>query len=696
MTRQTFLVRRGARYHFRRRSPYTGRVGRPISIALNTADPVEARRLARRLAEAWDRKKMEFNGKFKRGTLTLAEAEQLFRQGLVDELARATAHLTAPIGADSGPDSFHKVMATALRIVSRVPPETVDIATSVIEAEIDSSWTDDELKLLEANLAYHVTPMRISQQDAADALNALGIISNDGLTREARSHILYGQAEAHRRAAFHDHPAFIAAGGRVSALLDDGLVGRMRTSGSQSSAPEEIRAPLSETEPSNSPSTIFAHPSQMRFSEIISETLGAIEEMRNLKPDYGQRRAIMERFAWITGDKPLLAYSESDVEDFVRHLRKIPNDFRWGKLHTEGAMALPYIEARIPVTSEKTLRSARTINRDLSFLQAVSERLAKSHWRLKYSKDIELNFNAVATKIEPDPAHPPRVPWTPQHLEVMYGLPLWRGSGAKLARLKVVAEPRIYQDGAYWVPLIGTYLGLAREEACGLEVIDFNFESAVPYLLVQANMTRSKDGETPAGLKRKSRHRVMPLHPELLRLGLEDYVKAVSAEHGFQPDQILPVFPEFYFNEAKRGGHVGKIAPEIGGRRFYKRSWMYIVDAVHEQLPLPEAEDGKKADFHSQRTYNQSMLASPGVSQTIIDRHMGHASQGTGPRDYNRRSLAIGEEQELRERLEVVKKQMPVVTSHVPRAKTVALLHLKHRSRVGSAPGRNAQQRFCE
>src|SRR5690606_570740 len=117
-------------------------------------------------------------------------------------------------------------------------------------------------------------------------------------------------------------------------------------------------------------------------------------------------------------------------------------------------------------------------------------------------------------------------------LETMYALPIWQGGGGSGRRLKPESAPAIYQDAAYWVPLIGTYTGLAREEACGLEVTDFNFDCEVPYLLVQANMTRSKDGKSPGGLKRLSRRRVMPLHPELLKLGLPEYVEAVAHEQG--------------------------------------------------------------------------------------------------------------------------------------------------------------------
>lgn len=201
-------------------------------------------------------------------------------------------------------------------------------------------------------------------------------------------------------------------------------------------------------------------------------------------------------------------------------------------------------------------------------------------------------------------------------------------------------------------------------------------------------MTRSKDGVTKAGLKRKSRYRVMPIHPELMRLGLKEYVEAMDDE-GHEM-----IFPELYLAAAKTGKADAKI-PATGGRRFYATAWCFIMDATHAIEPLPETKDGKKADFHSQRTYNNSVLASPDVSETLIADHMGHARRGTGARNYNRRALTLGQEQELKERLEMIKKVMPTVTDHVQRANTINLLPLAKRSRVGSAEGRNAKTRFC-
>lgn len=205
-------------------------------------------------------------------------------------------------------------------------------------------------------------------------------------------------------------------------------------------------------------------------------------------------------------------------------------------------------------------------------------------------------------------------------------------------------------------------------------------------MIVKANMTKSKDGLTPAGLKRPSRHRTLPIHPELLRLGFARYVKAIKAE-GWEM-----LFPELYGKIDRSGAYIRWKKP--GGPHFYSIAWRYMIDAAHAIVPLPMTSSGKKADFHSQRTFHYSCMAGEYVSEALLARHVGHSQRTTGGRNYNRRSLAIGEESELAERLAVMVREVPIVTEHEPSPRKINLLRVNKRSRVGSASGRNAANRF--
>lgn len=692
MRQQSYLVRKGAKYHFRRRIRHQA-TSRPISISLGTADPEKARCLARRLAVKWDEVEMSIETVAQRQNLTVDEQRAIYRAALEKVIGLAIGDLVAPKKYRGEEPGMERIMAGYYAALLQVRADAEDVPDEIIDAAMRDEWNEEERDLVRKMLAAFGIPDEARASAGEAALKEIGAPITETTIHEARANVLRGMMEAHKRAELFNHPLIAAVGDPFAALLDDGLVLEARRT-----QLAEAGRQVTSTAPAAA-SRIYLNPSEKRFSEIIGSTLQALKADNKWKGDLRQRTAIAERFAWVTGDKSLCDYTDADIQDYVKALRLIPNDIRYGRLGKSGRLAKPYDPAVLPEVTDENRRDDRSINRDLSTLQSISKRLARNEWRSWFGKDtLEMNFLEHWIPIEDDPRDPKRMPWTPEHLRVLFSLPLWHGSGGSTKRLKIVERPQIYQDSAYWVPLIAIYTGMSREEVCGLEIIDFDFDCDVPYLLVQANMTRSDDGVTPGGLKRKSRDRVMPIHPELLRLGLKDYVECIAAQEGFlDPEQVIPIFPELYRDDAKRPTSIPKdelVAPETGGGRFYSRAWMGIVDATHAIMPLPETRSGKKADFHSTRTYTQSVLASPEVSQTLIDRIMGHAAKGTGPRKYNRRALAVGEVKALQELLDLLVKEMPVVTERVHRPASVNILHLKHRSRVGSAPGRDVSRYF--
>lgn len=688
MRQQNYLVRKGARYHFRRRIRQFAH-GHPITIALDTAEPAKARLLARRLAVKWDELDMEMDHARVRGTLTLEEQEALFRKGLKEELARATAHITAPMGNDEPHPSHHKVAAAAYRIVARVLEQATAIDRSIINMEVGQDWTDDERVLLDKVLVLMVTPTSVTSAKAKEELAAISAPLGPGTIVEARSQLLRGYAEAQRRAEFATHPSVVASANRVLSLLDDGVFDRLNQ---PLLALEEVRSDAPSgaqngMDTANDTNRFFMRTATIKFSEQIDELLVKMFADNDWQDDDGRTRHMLEAFAWLTGDKVISDYEPDDAKEFARRLKNIPIKFKWGKLYQSGAMAIPFDPAQYSKPIGQLRRSDRTINSYLTKLEAAANVLAKTHWMPKSGLGKVMEFATARKKIPRNSNDPDRMPLTDNHLRVLYGLPLWQGGGGHLQRLHMVEKPVIYQDAAYWVPLLGTYAGLSREEACGLELKDIILEATVPHILIVENMTKSKDGKNPAGLKRPSRKRKIPLHSEILRLRFADYVAAIMDE-GHKC-----LFPELYYfpvgDELKRW-------KRPGGRQFYARAWRGIIDATHAVLPLPVTVDGKYADFHSQRTYHYSAIASANVNEAFLARHIGHAPRSVGGENYNRRALAVGDDVELEERRLVMEQQIPTLTEHVKAPPQIKLLPLSFRSRVGSAKGRDASSRFLK
>jgi hypothetical protein len=81
--------------------------------------------------------------------------------------------------------------------------------------------------------------------------------------------------------------------------------------------------------------------------------------------------------------------------------------------------------------------------------------------------------------------------------------------------------PHVFHRAAYFGPMFAHYHGLRREEFCGLKLDDIILDKGPPHIWVQPNDLRT--------LKNDQSERQLTLHPELLRLGLLDYVEALRA-----------------------------------------------------------------------------------------------------------------------------------------------------------------------
>lgn len=159
---------------------------------------------------------------------------------------------------------------------------------------------------------------------------------------------------------------------------------------------------------------------------------------------------------------------------------------------------------------------------------------------------------------------------------------------------------------------------------------------------------------------------MLPIHPELVRLGFLDYVKAIRVEGH------MALFPELYLFEAKRGG-----------AQFYDRSWRFMVEWIADRMTLPTNEKGKIPDIHSIRSLGSSFYEVDGVNEILRADIMGHARQGTNAKHYSKRMQTEGVDVVLAERLEFLTRYVPEITAHLDVA-PIRLLPIEQRSRVGS------------
>jgi integrase len=668
MASDKFIWRRGDTFHFRRRLDSRISGSQTISISMKTRCPDRARIFARRLAARWDLE-MTMLAQPLTNSLSPTQRSQILKNAMVEELGNVTMHLLTEPYFDPALEARR-----ALRYATAFDDGRRDLGDPTSHPSRPKQSDGDE-KLIDTIRDIYVCRETMEEISAPRELAKVGAAPTFANRHMASLLMLAGWAEARRRCSLLDHPALRGRADLDAALLDEDLIASIRLTGQETRQPMADDAaqpiassPVTVLQPANDQDFPFKRRDERRFSEVIDDIIMKKRASGKWSTDKGDQLRILSIFCWVTGDKRLCDYRQSDIEIFQEAYELAPAGFRWMKHIKDPARpSWESVKAGFP-NKKGTVRSAATHNRDVGIVQSVCRLLGAKGgaWERKTGKDLVLEVDERKDLEQSSPLNPKRMPWTPDQLNALFSLPIYTGGGGKLKRLQPSRMPNVWHDGAYWVPLLCAYSGAARGELCGLEITDVVLDCRVPHIWIKENMTRSKDGETPAGLKAAARYRHVPIHPELLRLGFADYVKAIVKGRHKQ------LFPEFY--TIKTGG----------GERFYRRAWIYMADAVDAVTPLFRTSRGKRADFHSIRTYSESILSAVYANQAAIDRILGHVTVGTGGKDYNRRQLVIGIEAYLTELLELMVKSFPVVTAHL-NPSPIKLLALNDRSCTGSA-----------
>ncbi len=239
--------------------------------------------------------------------------------------------------------------------------------------------------------------------------------------------------------------------------------------------------------------------------------------------------------------------------------------------------------------SEKRGRDAGTVNRYFTQLNALLKYAAG--YGVSCAEPIDLSFFAEPT---PERARDDRPPMTDDDIRALLQAPVWLGCAGAHERL--TAGDVVIQDALYWAPLIAIYTLARREEICGLMIDDVVFDALTPHFRIAPNRYRR--------LKNAQSTRKIPIHPELLRLGLRAYVGAL----GTLGYDLL--FPE--------------LLPASGraplGDQFHD-DWSPL---LKQQLSQSDAQ-GKV--FHSIRHWGNQTLSDRSVSLEWRRDIMGHAGK---------------------------------------------------------------------
>ncbi|MGA9580797.1 MAG: tyrosine-type recombinase/integrase [Allosphingosinicella sp.] len=340
-----------------------------------------------------------------------------------------------------------------------------------------------------------------------------------------------------------------------------------------------------------------------------------------------QVKSTVAVFELLMGVKPFASRTQEDLASFKRKLRLVPKRYDMTSEKSR-QIVLAAAEGRPTGLPEAELGLAPpTINRHITALRVIhrwarTAGVAAPTWLFD-------NLHIDVSKKKRDRNQRPAT--SLDDLRKLFALPIFTGcqphrggTGQVVLRARFTPGPAIVHDAFYWVPLLTYYDGARREENCKLRPDDFRQLDGIHYIQIDYTET--------GRIKNEGSIRAVPLHRELIRLGILEFVDVRRREGR----DVL--FPELRpTNETQKFGDV-----------FYKRCWVNI-RAKGGLSPL--------ADIHGARHRFSTALKDQRVESEFRADLMGHLGKTITEERYS-------DPAELK-LLQAMVDQLPSITHHL-------------------------------
>ncbi len=325
------------------------------------------------------------------------------------------------------------------------------------------------------------------------------------------------------------------------------------------------------------PSTSHAAAGQPRVEPVASQSPEAVPPPPATGPSLGELAALAAKdlradgrwdeklcrqgistvavFELLTGLKPFASYTQEDLAKFKRKLRLLPKRYDMTSEKSRQIVLAAAEERPTGLPPGDLGLAPPTINRHITALRVIHRwagmaGVAAPEWNFE-----RLHIGISKKKRDRNQ----RPPTSIEDLKKLFALPIFTGcqchsgrTGQVALRARFTPGATIVPDAFYWVPLLAHYTGARREEVCKLGPADFRELDGIPYIQIE---------ETETGrVKNEGSIRAVPLHRELIRLGLLEFVEVCRQ----QGRDVL--FPDLRpTNRTQKFGDV-----------FYKRAWVNI------------------------------------------------------------------------------------------------------------------------
>jgi integrase len=207
-------------------------------------------------------------------------------------------------------------------------------------------------------------------------------------------------------------------------------------------------------------------------------------------------------------EAPIRNITREECREFLNLLVRMPAfaDKRYRGLSLREAVAAAAEQPEVRIIT------AANVNAHLIRFNAVM------NWALDEGY-IERNPARRLRISDPVPRRDKRHPFSARQLQAIFAAPLYTGCEDDWCGYAKRGEQRPRRS-RFWVPLIALFSGMRLNEICQLDTADVVLVEGIECFRVTAN-SRSQSGKR---IKTAASERLVPVHPELQRIGFHTYV----------------------------------------------------------------------------------------------------------------------------------------------------------------------------
>lgn len=285
----------------------------------------------------------------------------------------------------------------------------------------------------------------------------------------------------------------------------------------------DIEAPTQShpQEPAKTAAPVQPAPMVPRFSDLLE----AFAEWRKQSGVRGhtlaQDRPTLRFFQEIAGDKAVSEYQRRDVGDFLTTMQRFPASY--GRSPADKDRSAAEIIARGEAAKADRVKP-KTARRHLTVLSRFFKFCFDRGYISKTQRDDLTSEQEFARPTEA--TRQQRDMWSPDDLKALFATPVWTGCHP---HYRTKPGPEVIRDSKFWLPLLALFQGCRLEEFADLYRRDVGDDGGVAFVRISAE---------ERGLKNQNAERVVPLHPEIIRMGFLDYIRDKA------PSPADPLFPD--------------------------------------------------------------------------------------------------------------------------------------------------------